>query len=193
LFASAPRPTRKARGRVTPGLESRCPEWPGVTVVGGTRGVTREAGHRYPCGSSRRTRSSYDCLPSCPLLRPPEPCIVAAVWRSRREHLLDGSPRQKVRPSHQISSRRQVPGFVRVTLPSFRRPTRTRWFRSGEILVPSPAASTGERCAGPNLRVELPGLFTGRRFRSKSNAALRLGVAFGRCKAAPPKPLQGRP
>ena len=35
-FASAPQPTKKARGRVTPGLESRCPEGSGVTAVGGT-------------------------------------------------------------------------------------------------------------------------------------------------------------
>jgi len=73
--------------------------------------------------------------------------------------------------------------------------TRTGWFSSGETLVPSSAASMGERHAGLNLRVKLPGRFTGRRSRSKSDAAprlpLRLGVAFGRCTAAPPQELQG--
>ena len=37
LFAPSPRPTKKARGRVTPGLESRRPVGSGVTAVGGTR------------------------------------------------------------------------------------------------------------------------------------------------------------
>ena len=82
-----------------------------------------------------------------------------------------------------------------MTLPSFRPPTRTGWFSSGETLVPSSAASMGERHAGLNLRVKLPGRFTGRRSRSKSDAAPRLppllGVAFGRCTPAPPQPLQG--
>ena len=36
-FAPSPRPTKKARGRVTPGLESRRPVGSGVTAVGGTR------------------------------------------------------------------------------------------------------------------------------------------------------------
>ena len=36
-FAPSPRPTKKARGRVTPGLKSHRPEGSGVTAVGGTR------------------------------------------------------------------------------------------------------------------------------------------------------------
>jgi hypothetical protein len=66
-----PRPTKKARGPVTPGLESRYPYGSGVTVVGGRRGASRPAGHRGPHRSSTRTKTSDNCLPSFPLFCPP--------------------------------------------------------------------------------------------------------------------------
>ena len=100
-----PRPTKKARGRVTPGLQSHRPKGSGVTVEGGTWGASRRAGHRRPRGSSTRTTGSYDCLPSCPLLRPPGVQILLPhAWRSSREHLLDIRLRLKVHQSDQILS-----------------------------------------------------------------------------------------
>ena len=68
-FAPSQRPTKKARGRVTPGLESRRPEGSGVTVAEGTRCAQRPDGRQGPRDSPARTRYSCDCLPSCPLPR----------------------------------------------------------------------------------------------------------------------------
>jgi hypothetical protein len=98
---------------VTPGLESRRPQGSGVTAAEGRRGAQTPAGRRRPCGSSIRTSNSWDCLPSCPLLRPPRGrAVVAAARRLRREHLLDVPPRQKVHESGELLSGSDFPGLA---------------------------------------------------------------------------------
>ncbi len=63
-FTPTPRPTKKARGRVTPGLQGLCPEGSGVTVAEGTRAAPRPAGQRGPLRSSTHNGSWRDWLPS---------------------------------------------------------------------------------------------------------------------------------
>jgi len=104
-FSPLPRPTKKARGRVTPGLQWLQPEEVGVTVAKG-RWPASSAGNRPgPLPASAYHRISRDCVPSCPLLRPPgtEIFFVAAP-RLRRGHLVDERTRLEVHQSGQICS-----------------------------------------------------------------------------------------
>ncbi len=85
-FSSAPRRTKKARGRVTPGLLGVRPQRFGVIVAEGRRSAS-SAGYRPgPLPASAYHRSSRDCVPSCPVRWEPGLCrrvlgiFVADTW-----------------------------------------------------------------------------------------------------------------
>ena len=96
-----PRPTKKARGRVTPGLQGLCPEGFGVTVAEGSRPAPGAENLPGPSPASDYHRSSPDCVSSCPLLRPPgaeiSPSCSASPSRtsSRRRHPAKGSRKRE--------------------------------------------------------------------------------------------------
>jgi len=93
-----PRPTKKARGRVTPGLLGVRPGGFGVTVAEGRRPAPGAGNRPGPSPAFDCPRSSPDCVSSCPLLRPPgaeiSPFCSASPSRtsSRRTHRAGGSP-----------------------------------------------------------------------------------------------------
>jgi hypothetical protein len=70
------RPTKKARGRVTPGLLGIRPKRFGVTVAEGRRPAPSAGSRPGPLRASDYHKSSRDCVPSCPLFRPPVAAIL---------------------------------------------------------------------------------------------------------------------
>jgi hypothetical protein len=66
-----PRPIKKARGRMTPGLLGVRPKGVGVTGAEGRRPAPGAGKRPGPMPASACHRSSRDCVPSCPLARPP--------------------------------------------------------------------------------------------------------------------------
>jgi hypothetical protein len=93
---------------VTPGLQGLYLKRVGVTGAEGTRSTSSAGNRSGPSPASAYHRSSHNCVPSCPLLRPPGAEIYAR--RLIGGHLVDERTRREVHQSGRISRESAGPG-----------------------------------------------------------------------------------